>query len=404
MKKLLPLSCLTASSLSAIDIQIDYSFDSNNFFNTAERRTAIEAVADFYGNILQDNLLRIDSSEFSNSTWVPLLTNPTTGELTTLDDIVIPEDTIIIYVGSRQFNGNTSGTGGPNGFASGTSGTTAWIDRLLGRGQAGAEARDRANRTDIGIWGGSISFDSDSIWNFSLQENNPGIEFIRVALHEIAHVLGIGSSAPWDNLVIDQTFTGPITTFANGSPPSADTAHFTGTLNSPLYGSFGTTHGEQRPALMLPISTDTGNNFDVITDIDLAALADLGWEVILPLEWNILSLIPQDVRFSWPSNSIFDYQVIRTSDLQTQTGGSPLLNGNGLILNWTDPSPPSPSAFYQLAASFKTPAPNNLLAPDPLKTPPATSASKLQTKQKEQMESIEIIPQLVTNCTCEHQD
>ena len=202
MRAFTPL-LLSAGSLSALDIQIDYSLDDNNFFNTQERRDAIEAVAQFYGDLLQDNLLRIDSSEFpSNFFWVPSIFHPATGAFTSLDELVIPEDTIIVFVGSRNLRGNRRGEAGPGGFSN-ARGDEEWFDLLFGRGQAGAEFRfEQANqRTDIGLWGGVISFDSDTTWNFSLTENQPGFEFVNVALHEMAHVLGIGVSDPWTNLV-----------------------------------------------------------------------------------------------------------------------------------------------------------------------------------------------------------
>jgi hypothetical protein len=36
-----------ASSASALTIQIDYTYDTNNFFNTQVKKDAIEAVAKF---------------------------------------------------------------------------------------------------------------------------------------------------------------------------------------------------------------------------------------------------------------------------------------------------------------------------------------------------------------------
>jgi hypothetical protein len=39
-----------ASSASALTIQIDYSYDTNSFFNTQAKKDAMEAVAKFYGD------------------------------------------------------------------------------------------------------------------------------------------------------------------------------------------------------------------------------------------------------------------------------------------------------------------------------------------------------------------
>ena len=401
------------SILSALDIQIDYTFDTNNFFNTQEKKNAIEAVADFYGGLLQDNLLRIDSSEFSStSTWVPSLLDPATGNRITLEDIVIPEDTIIVYVGSRDLGGNVRGQGGPNGFANGTRGTAAWIDRLLGRGQEGAEHRssEADQRTDIGPWGGTISFDHDSTWNFSLEENRDGIEFLTVALHEMGHVLGLGPSDAWDNLISSEgTFLGPAATASFGSAPPADGSHFLTSLTSPLFGSFGVEHGLSRPVRMLPVNFDSGNNFDVLTDLDLAALVDIGWEVSVPAKLTATALSPSGVSFTWPSSSFHSYEIMRTSNLKIADGGSPLLTGDGTTLNWNDPSPNPVRSFYQIRTTNNTSTSKSLLTSD---KKPATPISSLiasiesieSIESLESLESIEVAPRVATGCYCNNPD
>ena len=401
MSKLFFLSFLTTGSLSALDIQIDYSFDDNNFFNTAERRNAIEVVADFYGSILQDNLLRIDSSEFSaSSTWTASFINPATGVLNQLSNPIIQEDTIIIYVGSRNLGdfsntGTTLGQAGAGGISA-AGGTSGWITRILGRGQAGAAfgSEDIDQITDIGLWGGSIAFNDneDVIWNFSLENNNSGAEFVAVALHEMAHVLGIGGFA-WDNLIVDGVFTGAAATASHGSAPPADTSHFLETLDSPRYGSFATIHGSPQPSLMQESRLDTGSNFDVITDLDLAALVDIGWEVNLPIQFNVVSLSPSQVSFNWPSNSFLSYELIRTSDLQTPSGASLVIVGDGTTQTWNDPAPDPETAFYQLEVSSATSLSTVTTSP------PTQSQAKLKSSV-EAFETASIEPQVTTGCSC----
>lgn len=384
-----------ATALSALEIRIDYTFDDNNFFNTQERRGAMEAVAKFYGDLLQDNLLRIDSTEFSaTSTWDATFFHPSTGNTVVLPNPIIPEDTMIVYVGSRVLPGNTRGTGGPGGF--GASGTSSWITRLLGRGQAGAEFSNTQSelRTDVGPWGGSISFDADSVWNFSQESNGPGTEFIRVALHEMGHVLGLGPSSPWDNLVVDGIFTGPAATASHGSAPPADGSHFLSSIDSSGFGSFGTTHGQERPVLMLPSSLDTGRNFDVITDLDLAALVDIGWEVLSPAALGTLSLSPTGASFEWPSSSFNRYQIVRTLDLQNEGGSSPVFSGTGAFQSWSDPSPEESQAFYQLVVS------NSLNR----QRGRSLGLSQQKEKSSEIVERIEFAPRLATGCYCEEHE
>jgi uncharacterized protein (UPF0261 family) len=59
------LFCLGfAPCLHAITIKIDYTYDTSNFFNTPQKKAAMEAVAEFYGNLVSDNLLRINPADF----------------------------------------------------------------------------------------------------------------------------------------------------------------------------------------------------------------------------------------------------------------------------------------------------------------------------------------------------
>lgn len=63
MKRFLLLNLAITTPLPALTIQIDYTYDTANFFNTQAKRNAMEAVAKFYGDMITDNLLRIDAAE-----------------------------------------------------------------------------------------------------------------------------------------------------------------------------------------------------------------------------------------------------------------------------------------------------------------------------------------------------
>ncbi len=337
--------------LTAITVQIDYSYDTNNFFNTQEKKDAIESVAEFFGDLIKDNLLRIDAAEFPQASWTAMPSHPSTGASLSIANLVVPEDTIIVYVGSRILPGSTLGTGGPGGWSG--SGFTPWFDRIQGRGSAGAAVAS-ASRTDHSPWGGSISFDADSTWNFSQSQNLPGFEFISVALHEMGHVLGIGTAPSWNNKVSGAVFTGAASTRSNGTAPPVQPGggHFGGTgLVSEVFGSFGRTHGVLRPVLMLPSSTDDGTNLDVASDLDLAGLIDCGWEISPPLELSATALQPSAAAFTWKSSSFLDYKVDRSTDLQFFPDGSSVVAGNGTIQTWTDPAPPASNGFYRLRAT-----------------------------------------------------
>ena len=344
----LALIALT-QQVSAITIKIDYTYDTSNFFNTEAKKSAIEAVAKFYGDLIKDNLLRIDATQFPSASWTANPINPATGNSLSIANLIVPEDTMIVFVGARILSGSTLGIGGPGGW--GASGFQPWFDRIEGRGSAGALA---AIPTDHSPWGGSITFDADSTWNFSLTQNLAGFEFIGVALHEMGHVLGIGTAESWINKISGAVFSGVASTRSNGSAPPIQSGggHFGGsTLVSDVFGSFGRTHGTSRPVLMLASSTDNGTNFDVASDLDLAALIDCGWEVSPPLNLTATSLKPIAAAFNWKSSSFLNYRVERGSNLQTFPAGSASVAGDGTIQVWTDPAAPVSNTFYRLRAT-----------------------------------------------------
>lgn len=344
----LALIALT-QQLPAITIKIDYTYDTSNFFNTQAKKSAIEMVAKFYGDLIKDKLLRIDVAQFPGNSWTAEPFHPVTGGTVSIANLVVPEDTIIVYVGARNLPGSTLGVGGPGGW--GGSGFQPWFDRIEGRGSAGALA---AIPTDYSPWGGTITFDADSTWNFSLTQNQAGFEFISVALHEMGHVLGIGTADSWSNKISGAVFSGAASTRSNGTAPPVQSGggHFGGTsLVSDLFGSFGRPHGISRPVLMLASSTDNGSNFDVASDLDLAGLIDCGWEISPPLELTATTLKPSAAAFTWKSSSFFDYKVERGSNLQSFPGGSASVAGNGTIQAWTDPAAPVSNTFYRLRAT-----------------------------------------------------
>lgn len=358
---------------AALTLEIDYTYDTGNFFNTQARRDAIETVAKFYGDLIQDKLLRIHRADFPGSSWTGVITHPATGNAANLSNPVIPEDTVIVYVGGRVLSGGTLGIGGPGGWSA--AGSSAWFDRIEGRGSAGAVVAD-SFKTDFSPWGGSISFDSDRTWNFSLTQNLTGSDFISVALHEMGHVLGIGTAESWDNQISSSVFAGDASVRSYGTVPPVQSGggHFGGTgTASKAFGSFNVAHGLTRQVLMLPTLSDSGANLLTTTDLDLAALLDIGWEIRPPFRLNVSTLGPGSSSFTWNSTSFFNYQVQRGSTLQGFPAGSGNFAGNGTIQSWTDPSPAAGSAFYRLAVAEAFPASGSI--PSPARASIESSAS-----------------------------
>ncbi|VAX07897.1 hypothetical protein MNBD_GAMMA25-1142 [hydrothermal vent metagenome] len=260
---------LISHQAAAISIVFDYSYDSSGFFADTQRVSLLNAAGNALGSRLQDTLGAITPGGVN--TFDASFINPGTGSTATINNYNVLDNTLVIYVGGRDL-GSTLGIGGSGGFSAG--GTQSFIDSL-NRGQTGV---DLAPPTDFGPWGGSISFNSTANWYFdtdlSTDADIVGNDFYSVALHELGHVLGLGTAGSWDTWVnsTDATFTGNLSTLAFGSavPLYSDLSHWnTGTMS--------TVDGVAQEAAMDPnLTTGTRKLF---TELDYTGLGDVGWEV-----------------------------------------------------------------------------------------------------------------------------
>lgn len=374
--RLFLLTLSLCASADAIEIQLDYTYDTGGFFDQPGAKDALRAVADFYEDRIQDSLLAIDPDDLpGNNTWTAIFFAPGTGESIEIVDLIVPTDTLVVFVGGRDLG--SLGRGGPGGF--GVSGTQAWVDRVIERGQAGV---GDSPRTDYAPWGGALTFDSvldnGRSWNFSTSgpvDPSSKVDFITTALHEFGHLLGVGTAESWSAFIDgDDQFNGPnaIASFGGPVPVQPDTGsghnHWqddgvcqfpdgfdpTNPLNvlSVAYGSFGASHATNQIARMDPVSCriPTRTEMLVMTDLDLAALRDIGWEVRMPQVLEVVDLGPGDVAFASPSSTGETYVFQRSTDLDA--GWSDLtavVDGDGSILDFSDPSPPTTQAFYRLS-------------------------------------------------------
>ncbi|MEM8866635.1 MAG: matrixin family metalloprotease [Verrucomicrobiota bacterium] len=367
---LFSVGLLCSGALHSITIDLNYTYDTNGFFDQEGSKEAMRAVADYFESRINDNLLAIDQDSFGMSaSWSARFTHPGTGATQSIPGLVVPEDTLVIYVGGRSL-GSAAGLAGPGGYAA--SGTSAWIDLLASRGQAGALA---ATASDFGPWGGSISFDSGRSWHFELDGRPTGSnsDFVSVALHEMGHVLGVGTSSSWqDQIDANNLFQGAfsVAAFGGGVPVDSFRGHWQddGVCTLPLgYDpenalnvlsltsvSFGTAHALEQIALMDPSSCTVSSftELKVLTDLDWAALRDIGWEVFLPLELGNSVLSPSGVSFTWPTSTGQSYSLEQTTDLTVPwTSVTGTVDGDGEVAVYTDASPPAGKAFYRLATA-----------------------------------------------------
>ena len=203
--------------------------------------------------------------------WTPAVLSPATGGLQSLSSgLSIPADTIRIYAGGRDLPSPQLASGANGAWSA--SGTSTWLNTVKSRGEPGALL---SAATDTAPWGGSVAFDTvGTAWHFGLTTSgldSNEIDFISVAVHELAHALGINPSNPaWARLAASGTFLGTNAKAANNGlsvPLSSDRAHWTQTTRND-----GGLVAAMTPAL-------TAGTRKLFSRLDFAALKDIGWEV-----------------------------------------------------------------------------------------------------------------------------
>ncbi|MDA7471330.1 hypothetical protein N8928_00210 [Planktomarina temperata] len=232
-------------------IKFDYSYDTTGYFNNAVNRAPLEKAAELWSEIIQDDFAEIPTGS-SFDIRHPSKANE---RLTiTLDE---PIEDLLIYVGARNFSGNTLGIGGPSGYS---------LEGDVYSARISDDFRGLGPTSDYEPWAGVLTFDSEVNWNFDLAEpSSDESDLLTVALHEIAHVLGVGTAATFFELSSDEKFQGFNTKKLNGGIPlplHADGAHVEDGYNDDLI-------------LMDPTST-TGTRGS-ISEFDKTILADLGY-------------------------------------------------------------------------------------------------------------------------------
>lgn len=398
---------MATAGADAFEIQIDYSLDANGFFNQPGSREALRAVCDYFESIISDDLARIDPAEWPGQSWTAKVIDPATGGTVNFPGKVIPADTLILYAGGRNL-GSPTGQGGPAFFSASGSGASsqAWFNLLNSRGQSGALA---SPPTDFASWGGSISFNTTRTWNFSLTTQNGNTSFIPTALHELCHFLGIGTVDSWDTYVTAGGFTGPnaVASYGGNVPLQVGGGHWRddercvspngyepgNPLNvlSRTIGQFGVTAGQTQIARMDPSACAIGTSFLVMTELDEAGLADVGWQVRvatpfvpdIPLLAASRNPANGHITLSWTAVPSQTYQVQEAAALAGWMNLGAAISGQSGAAQYTDTDPPAGKNFYRLEITQTAPA----------ASPSAQSSRDLGYRE------ISVSPRIANGCT-----
>jgi hypothetical protein len=222
LNTVLQLEVLEAREVPAINILIDYTLDlpaygGTGFFTShPAARQVMEQVAYEMGQRIDARLAAISPS--GGNTWTATVYHPGTGSLYSIANLRVPADTIIVYVGGRSIPGAEAGFGGYGGYS--WSGSASWGQLLATRQWSG-----------FSLWGGSIAFDSSRNWYFGLDPSGlraDQLDFYSAAVHELGHVLGIGTARQWWSQVQGNQFVGRQAQSIYGGPVplSSERAHW----------------------------------------------------------------------------------------------------------------------------------------------------------------------------------
>jgi len=275
------LALAFCTNANAIEVVLDYRFDRSGYFSggtpeALERRTVLEAAAGFASR-LADTLAPIAPGD--GSTWAVTFRHPSwisSFETVTVTDLAVPANRLIIFVGASTSFGSVLGIA--DGGSVTATGTTEFLNAVATRGQSGAAL---PVPRDFGPWGGSVWFNSAAPWYFGLDP--AGLvagrsDFLTTATHEFLHLLGIGDAPSWSAWVqpcpsaAGLCFSGPASVAAHGGlvPLDPIAAHW-------AEGVTSTVTGVAQETLMDP--TTVRGLRELMTELDLAGLADIGWQV-----------------------------------------------------------------------------------------------------------------------------
>jgi hypothetical protein len=352
-----------SSSTRAINITISYQYDTNNFFNTQQKKDVLQAAASRFSSVITESLTA-ESLLDNNVDGRIGFTHPGTGlqheisaAASTASDFLVTNagagpaneyrgpwsigaSEWILYAGGRNLTSAAEG-----GTGTGTNLTTVFSD---GGSHINRGFRATGTVQNLPVWGGVISFDTmGTAWHFD-PNTTPGagtIDFYSIALHEIGHALGLSAaSTDWDILKSGSNFQGAETIAAynadNGTSVSSinqvssTNRHWQdGVYDSRIFANgdpkLNSTVGlaGMQDLLMEPTANFTASvkRFE-LTNVDVAALRDLGWSTLPQLaapdgDYNNNGIIDAADYVVWRKGQADgDYNLWRSNFGETVSG------------------------------------------------------------------------------------
>ncbi|WP_145419856.1 PKD domain-containing protein [Planctomycetes bacterium K23_9] len=268
-----------------LSIKFEYM---GTFFNDPARKTLLENAAASVVERFSDDLDAITPNSYLK--WKARTFNPLTGAELLVDDLAVAANQLVIYVGARQLGGNRIGEAGPGAavtnFPAPANATqqneqAEFIETIVARGEEGAELKtasgaNRTQATDIGTWGGFISFDIDTNWHFGASTDgldDDEVDFSTTVVHEMMHVMGFGNAQQYPGITSSyQTAT------SGNSFIGVQAKAENGGVNVPLNGfdHFADSVISNNQQSVVSERVDSGTR-KVLTPLDIAALDDIGW-------------------------------------------------------------------------------------------------------------------------------
>jgi hypothetical protein len=388
---------LLSERACAINITVDYRYDTNNFFNTQQKKDALQAAANRYSAVITESLL---GASLQNNNLDPRIgfNHPGTGASFQVSAATSTANDAVVAAGggaANEYRGNWSiaanewilYAGGRPLSVAGEGGTGTGTNLVLSGGNndvfdmstshLNRNFRSSGSVQHLPVWGGAITFDNDgsTTWHFNPDTTPPSgsLDLYSIALHEIGHALGLSAqSTDWDQFRAlppnEIRFLGPQTLSAynadNGTSvsflnqESVSNRHWDdGAYESRIFMNASpklvATVGEGlQDLLMEPTanSTATVKRFE-LTNVDVAALRDLGWSTVpqinlQPGDYNKNGIVDA-ADYVMFSKGLADgtYATWRANFAETLAGASAIVSPNGGIV-------PEPASWLFLAFSI----------------------------------------------------